>query len=192
MEDSPNVVVNSDSYKHMDWSPDYEYGSIMYSDDDVNNGIDNEKVSTIENYNSKAMQYVLSVKSSASKVKRSIELAEEHPPEGTARPQYNEGENLTPRSSSLNPSIPSMPSMPSLPQPPTIPSLDPKNSLDIGKNNELTTSPNVEMLETTTEDYGNIGEPNCDYDPFTFILKCGINLITSIFGLSDSCCKSLF
>lgn len=168
----------------MDWSPDYEYDEVTCTD--ANNYIENEEQSMIDNYNSKAIDYILSVKSSVSKVKRAVELVEEHPPEGTARPSYNEGENLTPRSSS------SIPSVPSISQPPTMPSQEPKNTLDAEKNNELTTSPNVEVLETTTEDYGNIGEPNCEYDPFTFILKCGLNLITSIFGLSDSCCKSLF
>lgn len=183
-QDSRNAFMNSDSYMRiMDWLSDY------LDDDTMNGDVDNEieyDVLMVDDNVSKETEYDFSVKSHTSKVKRALELAEEYPPEATARPPNNDDESLTTRSLSSTPTMPSIPSMPSLPKPPTIPTLDPKNTLD------MTTEPNSEPLETTTEDYGNIGEPNCDYDPFTFILKCGINLITSIFGLSDSCCKPLF
>lgn len=88
------------------------------------------------------------------------------------------------------PSAPTMPSVPSLAQPPTMPSSEAK--INSETNYAMTTPRDVEVIETTTEDYGDIGEPNCEYDVLTFILKCGLNLITSIFGLTDACCTSIF
>jgi len=148
----------------------------------------------------------ISNQDSTNKVKRSLELVEEQPPEGTYRPPSNDDETRTVRSLPSIPSLPTLPSLPipsitqpptissmtSTPQPPTMPSSGPKiTNSEATKCDVTTQTPDVELL-TTTEDYGNIGEPNCDYDPFTFIFKCGLNLITTIFGLSDTCCKPIF
>jgi len=129
---------------------------------------------------------------STNKVKRSpLEIVEE-PPEGTFRAPSNDDDTKTVGSLPDIPSVPSMPSMPSIPQPPTMPSIEPKNTNTEATKYDVTTPRlEVEQVEATTEDYGNIGEPNCDYDPLSYILKCGINLITSIFGLSDTCCKPI-
>lgn len=160
------------------------------------------------------------------RVKRSLEMVEEHPPEGTYRPLSDREETRTIRALPSMPSMPAMPSMPSVPAMPSMPSMpampsppsmtpaqsapsmpqpptmSPSDVPAINREipNDITseapdittTSTDVEMIDTTTEDYGSVGEPNCDYDPITFVLKCGLNLITSIFGLSDTCCKPIF
>lgn len=101
------------------------------------------------------------------------------------------------------PSIPNAPPLPpvssedpglTIPKPPTAVTVtEPKNGCTETATSGVTTiSPDVEIIDTTTEDYGSIGEPTCDYDPITFILKCGLNIIISIFGISDTCCKPIF
>jgi len=216
-DDSP-ISEYSGSYTDIVANYEEENNSIKNSSDvyDVDNETQNEDVLPVDDYDFKG----LSIKYLAAREKRSpLELVEEHPPEATYRTPPDEGETRTSRSvlsmpsmpsmpsipsmpsmpsipsipsMSSMPSVPSMPSMPSIPQPPTIPSLDPKQ-IDTPATNDFTTAPsNVEVLETTTEDYGNIGEPQCNYDVITFILKCGLNLLTSIFGLSDACCKPIF
>lgn len=117
-------------------------------------------------------------------MKRSLELVEEQPPEGTIRSPVEENVNRN------NPGIEltTMPIPMSLPQSPTIPSLTPKTN-PVANDETTTLSPDV---ETITEDYSDFADPKCDYDVMTFVLKCGLNLITSIFGLSDTCCPSIF
>lgn len=150
--------------------------------------------------------------------KRSLELVEERPPEATYRPSSDREEARTVRALPDNlpvppmpsmptvPSMPSMPTVPSVPQMPSIPpvpqmpsmpsppTIQPSDVLNRETPNDVVTVETSTIntdVETTTEDYGNTGDPVCNYDPFTYILKCGLNLITSIFGLSDTCCKSL-
>lgn len=139
-----------------------------------------------------------SAESRANKIKRSLELVEEQPPEGTYRPQYDENEATTarpmPSMPSAAPQTPTaaMPSVPSIPQPPTMPPTGRPNAGPNPANDVATRSPDAETLETTTEDYGGDEEPNCEYDPLTWVVKCGLNLITSMLGFSDTCCKPIF
>lgn len=200
----------------MMWSLSYKM-EIGTSDGDVNDDNENSKESLIIDNDLKETEQDFSEKSSTSKVKRSLELVEEHPPEGTHRPPSDEDdETRTIRSLPDNspsmpstppmpsqpsmPSVPSMPpsqiptmsSVPSIPQPPTMSPLDPMTKNTVQTNDLTTKAPDVELIETTTEDYTVMGEPNCEYDVFTYILKCGLNLITSMFGLLDSCCKPIF
>lgn len=199
-DDSP-MLEYSGSYTYMARSPlYYENENDINSGgmDDVNHEIQNEELLPDLEY---LQDMNKSLKMLGKKEKRSIELVEERPPEGTYSGPSDIEETPTTReipSISSKPSIPSMssmpsmPSIPSMPQPPTMPSSGPMNTNTQTTNDIPTKAPEVEVLETTTEDYGNIGEPECEYDPFTYILRCGLNLITSIFGLSDSCCKPLF
>lgn len=218
--DNSSVMAYFSRYTYILWS---------YYNEDVNKINDSETNSmTIELQSEKGptdydyydeSEEEFSNEGSTNKVKRSLELVEEQPPEGTYRPPSNDEEIRTVRSLPDIPPLPSMPSMPSMPslpslptpatssipqpptmssvpsipQQPTMPSSVPKNTNTEATKYDVTTrSPEVEQLETTTEDYGNIGEPTCDYDPISFVLKCALSLITSIFGLSDTCCKSIF
>jgi len=223
---SESKIINNSSvmayfsrYTYILWS--YYYGDVNKINDSKTNSmtieIQNEEIPTDYDYYNE-LEPGISDEDSKNKVKRSLELVEEQPPEATYRPPSNDDETRTVRSLPDIPSMPSipsmppmpsmpsmpslpipsipqpptMPSMPSIPQPPTMPSNVPKNTNTEATKYDVTTrSPEVEQLETTTEDYGNIGEPNCDYDPISFVLKCGLNLITSIFGLSDTCCKPI-
>lgn len=145
--------------------------------------VQNEEESTDYDYYDE-LELEISNEHPTNRVKRSLELVKEHPPEGTYYPLPNDDETIT------VPSMPSTTAIPTIPQPPTMSASEPKIMPTEPTKYDVTTKfPDVEVLETTTEDYGDVGEPNCNYDPFTFILKCGLNLITSIFGLSDTCCK---
>lgn len=155
----------------------------------------------------------------ANRMVRSLELVEEYPPEVTYRPAPSS--KAEPMTISPLAALPAMPSVPSVPtQVPALPSMpnapppvpaspkdppgltipkppaavtEPKNGYTETATSGVTTvSPEVEIIDTTTEDYGTIGEPNCEYDPITFILKCSLNIITSIFGITDTCCKPIF
>ncbi|VVC38087.1 Hypothetical protein CINCED_3A007102 [Cinara cedri] len=146
------------------WLPLLIFGVDVNSD--AINNIDEELQNEEEGENE--MEIYVSGKRFPNRMIRSLELTEEYPPEA--------------------------PTAPSIPQPPTENTpTEPKNRNTGTTTSDVTTiSPEVELIDTTTEDYGNVGEPNCDYDPITFILKCGLNIITSIFGVSDTCCKPLF
>lgn len=212
---------------YMMWSLSYkmEFGTNDREVNDNNDDLLDEELLMVENDLTEVEQF-FSKKSSTSKVKRSLELVEEQPPEGTHRPQSDDDDEARtvrslpdiPSSMPSMPPMPSIPSMPSMPSPPTMPSMpsmppsqiptmpsvpsipqpptmspvDPLTKNTEPTNDLTTKTPDVELLDTTTEDYGNVGEPNCEYDAFTYILKCGLNLITSIFGLLDSCCKPIF
>ncbi|XP_016657968.1 uncharacterized protein LOC107883080 [Acyrthosiphon pisum] len=220
--DNSSVMAYFSRYIYILWS--YYYQDVKNINVNETNSmtieIQNEEGPTDYDYYNELEQGILNDDSS-NKVKRSLELVEEQPPEGTYRPPPNDDDTRTVRSlpdipstpsmpsmpslpslpSSSTPQPPTMPSVPSIPQPPTMPSMpsipQPTTMPSSGPNTEATKyevttqSPEMEQLETTTEDYGNIGEPNCDYDPLSFVLKCGLNLITSIFGLSDTCCKPI-
>ncbi|CAI6350302.1 unnamed protein product [Macrosiphum euphorbiae] len=214
-----SVMAYFSRYTYILWS--YYYEDVKNINDNETNSmtieIQNEEGPTDYDYYNELEQGI-SNEDSTNKVKRSLELVEERPPEGTYRPPLNDDDTRTVRSLPDIPSTPSMPSepsmtsvpsipsspslptsstsqpptmpsMPSIPQPPTMPPSGPNT--EAPKYEVTTQKQEVEQLETTTEDYGNIGEPNCDYDPLSFVLKCGLNLITSIFGLSDTCCKPI-
>lgn len=178
--------------------------------DDANNEIRNQEDSTVGEYSRKSKDRV-SINNHKKKVKRSLELVE-HPPEGTYRPQSDKDEALSHTSPnlfnlSMKSSIPLIPTMPTTPlistnltisttpstsHTLTVPLVESKVVNTDATNHITTTISDVELIETTTEDYSDIEEPNCDYDPLQYILKCGLSLITSIFGLSDICCKPIF
>jgi len=219
--DNSSVLAYFNKYTYFLWS--YYNGDVNKINDSgtkrMTIEIQNKKRPIDYDYYDESEQGV-SNEDSTNKVKRSLELVEEQPPEGTYRPPSNNEEIRTVRSlpdipdismpsMPSMPTIPSLPSLPSLPTPsipqpptmssvpsipqqPTIPSSVPNNANTEAKKYDVTTqSPEVEQLETTTEDFGNLGEPNCDYDPISFVLKCALSLITSIFGLSDTCCKPI-
>lgn len=212
IDDSP-LVEYSDNYDDV-VTPSY-YKAVENTNYDINNEIVYKEVFRADDYSNDLEQNIL-VESPTNKVKRSLELVEEQPPEGTYRPSSNENEETTIRVTFSMPSTPfippmsstpkvsynipsgvpqtptAMPSVPLIPQPPTVPSTEPQYVNTKATNDITTPSPDVEVLETTTEDYGGDEEPNCEYDPFTWILKCGLNLITSMLGFSDTCCKPLF
>lgn len=211
--DNSSVLTYFSRYTYILWSYYYEDGKNINHNEtnSMQIEIQNEEGPTDYDYYNELEQGI-SNEDSTNKVKRSLELVEERPPEGTYRSILNDDNTRTVRTLTditLTPSTPSMPSMPSVPslptsstpQPPTMPSVPsipqpptmPSNgpSTKENKYDVMTQFPEVKQLETTTEDYGNIGEPNCNYDFFAFILKCGLNIITSIFGLSDKCCKPI-
>lgn len=130
------------------------------------------------------MRKIFSGKRSTNRMTRSLELVEEYPPESTYR-------SLSRKAGSL---ITTIAPTSFIPQPPTADAMTESKNRNIvmGTSGVTTISPDVEIIDTTTEDYGGFAEPNCDYDAITFIIKCGLNIITSIFGLSDTCCKPLF
>ncbi|XP_025425277.1 uncharacterized protein LOC112694116 isoform X2 [Sipha flava] len=195
--DSPSVKF-SGSFIYMLWSQ-YNYNENKINNSRINYAnykIRNQEDPKVDDYARKSKSKV-SIKNLKKKVKRSLELVEEHAPEGTYRPQFNEDEALSHTSPDLSmkhsmPSIPTIPTTPSISQPVTMSLVESKITNTEGTNQMTTTTSNVELIETTTEDYSDMGEPNCDYDPIKFVLKCALNLITSIFGLSDTCCKPIF
>ncbi|XP_050422893.1 uncharacterized protein LOC126834772 [Adelges cooleyi] len=60
-----------------------------------------------------------------------------------------------------------------------------------GTTEVTTTQPEAETIDPSLGDVGGDGGDNCNYDIISIIFKCGLNLITSIFGLTDTCCKDV-
>ncbi|XP_050539944.1 uncharacterized protein LOC126904765 [Daktulosphaira vitifoliae] len=111
-----------------------------------------------------------------------VQEGSEMPPEATYR---------TPREvESLTSSMPDPSMKPKLPDKGNPSQEVPPPEVNPGKSDVTTLEPGAETLDPSLVDVDSGGD-GCNYDFISIIFKCGLNLITSIFGLSDTCCKDI-